>query len=33
MLVDEKIAVEHGLKKEEYKKICELLKEFQTELN
>ena len=26
MLVDEKIAVEHGLKKEEYKKICELLK-------
>ena len=26
MLVDEKIAVEHGLKKEEFKKICELLK-------
>ncbi len=26
MLVDEKIAVEHGLKKDEYKKICELLK-------
>ena len=25
MLVNEKIAIEHGLKKEEYKKICELL--------
>ena len=26
MLVNEQIAVEHGLKKEEYKKICDLLK-------
>jgi phosphoribosylformylglycinamidine synthase subunit PurL len=26
MLVNEKVAVEHGLKKDEYKKICELLK-------
>ena len=26
MLVNEKIATEHGLKKEEYKKICDLLK-------
>ena len=26
MLVNEKIAIEHGLKTEEYKKICELLK-------
>ena len=26
MLVNEKVAIEHGLKKEEYKKICELLK-------
>ena len=26
MEVSEKIAVEHGLKKEEYKKICDLLK-------
>ena len=26
MEVTEKIAVEHGLKKDEYKKICELLK-------
>ena len=24
--VNEKIAIEHGLKKDEYKKICELLK-------
>ena len=24
--VTEKIAIEHGLKKDEYKKICELLK-------
>ena len=26
MLVDENVAIEHGLKSEEYKKICELLK-------
>ena len=26
MEVNEKIAIEHGLKKEEYKKICDLLK-------
>ena len=26
MKVNEKIAVDHGLKKEEYKKICEMLK-------
>ena len=26
MEINEKIAVEHGLKAEEYKKICELLK-------
>jgi len=26
MLVNEKVAVEHGLKKDEYKKICDLLK-------
>ena len=26
MLVNEKIAIEHGLKKDEYKKICDLLK-------
>ena len=26
MLVNEKVAIEHGLKKEEYKKICDLLK-------
>jgi len=26
MLVNEKVAIEHGLKSEEYKKICELLK-------
>ena len=26
MLVNEKVAIEHGLKKDEYKKICELLK-------
>ena len=26
MIVSEKIAIEHGLKAEEYKKICELLK-------
>ena len=26
MLVNEKVAIEHGLKAEEYKKICELLK-------
>ena len=25
MLVNEKVAIEHGLKAEEYKKICELL--------
>ena len=24
--VNEKIAIDHGLKKDEYKKICELLK-------
>ena len=24
--VNEKIAIDHGLKKEEYKKICDLLK-------
>ena len=26
MMVNEKIAIDHGLKKEEYKKICDLLK-------
>ena len=26
MLVNEKVAIEHGLKSDEYKKICELLK-------
>ena len=26
MIVNEKIAIDHGLKKEEYQKICELLK-------
>ena len=26
MLVNEKVAVEHGLKADEYKKICDLLK-------
>ena len=26
MLVNEKVAMEHGLKKDEYKKICDLLK-------
>ena len=26
MLVNEKIAIEHGLKSDEYKKICKLLK-------
>jgi Phosphoribosylformylglycinamidine (FGAM) synthase, synthetase domain len=26
MLVNEKVAIDHGLKPEEYKKICELLK-------
>ena len=26
MLVNEKVAIEHGLKSEEYKKICDLLK-------
>ena len=26
MLVNEKIAIEHGLKADEYKKLCELLK-------
>ena len=26
MVVTEKIAIEHGLKKDEYEKICELLK-------
>ena len=26
MLVNEKVAIEHGLKAEEYKKICNLLK-------
>ena len=26
MLVNEKVAIEHGLKADEYKKICELLK-------
>jgi len=25
-MVNEKIAIDHGLKKEEYKKICDLLK-------
>ena len=25
MIVNEKIAIDHGLKKDEYKKICELL--------
>ena len=29
MIVNEKIAIDHGLKKDEYKKICDLLKEFQ----
>jgi len=27
MLVNEKIAIDHGLKSDEYKKICDLLKE------
>ena len=27
MLVNEKVAIEHGLKTDEYKKICKLLKE------
>ncbi len=26
MLVNEKVAIDHGLKKDEYKKICDLLK-------
>ena len=26
MIVNEQVAIDHGLKKEEYKKICELLK-------
>ena len=26
MIVNEKIAIDHGLRKDEYKKICELLK-------
>ena len=26
MLVNEKVAIDHGLKTDEYKKICELLK-------
>ena len=26
MIVNEKIAIDHGLKKDEYVKICELLK-------
>ena len=26
MIVNEQIAIEHGLKKDEYKKICDLLK-------
>ena len=26
MLVNEKVAIEHGLKTDEYKKICKLLK-------
>ena len=26
MLVNEKVAIEHGLKADEYKKICDLLK-------
>ena len=29
MEVNEQIAIDHGLKKEEYKKICDLLKEYQ----
>ena len=29
MLVNEKVAIEHGLKTDEYKKICELLKRTQ----
>ena len=29
MIVNEQIAIDHGLKKDEYAKICELLKEFQ----
>ena len=29
MKVNEKIAIEHGLKKEEFNKICDLLKEHQ----
>ena len=33
MLVNEKVAIEHGLKSDEYKKICELLKEFQISQN
>ena len=26
MIVNEKVAIDHGLKKDEYKKICDLLK-------
>ena len=26
MIVNEKVAIDHGLKKDEYDKICELLK-------
>ena len=27
MIVNEQVAIDHGLKKDEYAKICELLKE------
>ena len=30
MEVNEQIAIDHGLKKEEFSKICDLLKEYQT---
>ena len=33
MIVNEKIAIDHGLKKEEYQKICELLKRTPNILN
>ena len=33
MEVNEKIAIDHGLKKDEFKKICDLLKESQILLN
>ena len=33
MIVNEQLAIDHGLKKDEYEKICELLKEFPILLN